>query len=56
MRCAPAAAYDRHDDPHEMENLFDLAAHRDLRAALMERLAYRLVELADRSPLPTGRA
>jgi arylsulfatase A-like enzyme len=48
--------YDRHNDPHEMENLFDSAAHRAMRAALMERLAYRLMELADRSPLPTGRA
>jgi arylsulfatase A-like enzyme len=48
--------YDRDNDPHEMENLFDAAAHRAVRAALMERLAYRLMELADRSPLPTGRA
>jgi len=48
--------YDRHNDPHEMENLFDVTAHSVVRAALMERLAYRLMELADRSPLPTGRA
>jgi hypothetical protein len=48
--------YDRQNDPHEVENLFDLTAHRAVRAALMERLAYRLMDLADRSPLPTGRA
>ena len=48
--------YDRHNDPHEMENLFDEVEHSAVRAALMERLAYRLMELADRSPLPTGRA
>jgi arylsulfatase A-like enzyme len=48
--------YDRQTDPHEMDNLFDNAAHRALRAELMEKLAYREMELADRSPLPTGRA
>jgi arylsulfatase A-like enzyme len=48
--------YDRQNDPHEMDNLFDDAAHRALRGELMERLAYREMELADRSPLPSGRA
>jgi arylsulfatase A-like enzyme len=48
--------YDLRNDPHEMDNLFDDAAHRGLRAELMEKLAYRQMELADRSPLPTGRA
>jgi arylsulfatase A-like enzyme len=48
--------YDRRNDPHEMDNLFDDAAHRALRGELMERLAYREMELADRSPLPSGRA
>ena len=48
--------YDRQSDPHEMDNLFDEPAHRGVRAELMERLAYRAMELADRSPLPTGRA
>ena len=48
--------YDRHNDPHEMDNLFDDPAHRAVRGELMERLAYRQMELADRSPLPTGRA
>ncbi len=48
--------YDRQNDPHEMDNLFDDPAHRALRAELFERLAYREMELADRSPLPSGRA
>jgi hypothetical protein len=48
--------YDRENDPHEMDNLFDDPPHRAVRAELMERLAYREMELADRSPLPTGRA
>ena len=48
--------YDRQNDPHEMDNLFDDPAHRGVRAELMERLAYREMELADRSPLPSGRA
>ena len=39
-----------------MDNLFDDPAHRGVRAELMERLAYREMELADRSPLPSGRA
>ncbi len=48
--------YDRAHDPHEMDNLFDDPAFRALRGELMERLAYREMELADRSPLPSGRA
>ena len=48
--------YDRANDPHEMDNLFGDPAHRALRGELMERLAYREMELADRSPLPSGRA
>jgi arylsulfatase A-like enzyme len=48
--------YDRRNDPHEMDNLFDDPAHRGVRAELMERLAFREMELADRSPLPSGRA
>jgi arylsulfatase A-like enzyme len=46
--------YDLADDPHELDNRFKDAP--DARAELMERLAYREMELADRSPLPTGRA
>ena len=48
--------YDRQNDPDEMDNLFDDPAHRGLRGELFERLAYREMELADRSPLPSGRA
>jgi arylsulfatase len=48
--------YDLENDPYEMDNLFDDAGHRAVRADLMEKLAYRQMELADRSPLPTGRA
>ena len=48
--------YDRQNDPHEMDNLFDDPANRGVRAELMERMAYREMELADRSPLPSGRA
>jgi arylsulfatase A-like enzyme len=48
--------YDLRNDPHEMDNVFDDAACRGVRAELMEQLAYRQMELADRSPLPTARA
>jgi hypothetical protein len=48
--------YDLANDPHETGNLFEEPGHRDVRAALMEKLAYRQMELADRSPLPIGRA
>ena len=48
--------YDLANDPHEMDNLFEDGGHRDVRARLMEELAYREMELADRSPLPMGRA
>jgi len=48
--------YDLENDPHEMYNLFDDPGYRPVRADLMERLAYRQMELADRSPLPSGRA
>jgi hypothetical protein len=39
-----------------MDNLFEDAGHRDVRGRLMEELAYRQMELAERSPLPMGRA
>ena len=48
--------YDLVNDPHEMDNLFDSPDHRGVRGELMEKLAYRQMELADRSPLPMGRA
>ncbi len=48
--------YDLQSDPHEMDNLFDDPGHRVVRGELMEKLAYRQMELVDRSPLPMGRA
>jgi hypothetical protein len=39
-----------------MDNLFEDPGHQDVRARLMEELAYRQMELAERSPLPMGRA
>ena len=48
--------YDLQSDPNEMENLFEDSAHQGVRAELMEKLAYRQMELSDRSPLPLGRA
>jgi arylsulfatase A-like enzyme len=48
--------YDLANDPHEMDNLFDDPGHRAVRGELMEMLAYRQMELVDRSPLPMGRA
>ena len=48
--------YDLQNDPHEMDNLFEDTAYRGVRAELMEKLAYRQMELSDRSPLPIGRA
>jgi arylsulfatase A-like enzyme len=48
--------YDLRNDPDEMENVFEDSAYRSVRAELMEKLAYRLMEHSDRSPLPIGRA
>ncbi len=48
--------YDLDNDPHEMHNLFAEESARAVRGELMEELAYRQMELADRSPLPVGRA
>jgi arylsulfatase A-like enzyme len=48
--------YDIDNDPHEMHNLFAEESARATRGELMEELAYRQMELADRSPLPVGRA
>ena len=46
--------YDFVNDPDEMENLWDDAAHHAVKAELMETLARRQMELVDRSPLPTA--
>ncbi len=48
--------YDLENDPDEMVNLWDDAAHSDVRAELMEILARKHIALVDRSPFPTARA
>ncbi len=48
--------YDLENDPDEMNNLWDEAAHRETRSEMMEMLARRQMELVDRSPLPTAMA
>lgn len=44
------------DDPHELHNLWDDPGYRQVRGDLFERMARRMMELGDQSPLPTGRA
>ena len=46
--------YDLHNDPNEFENLWDDPSHAGTRAELTERLARRLIDLADSSPFCTG--
>ena len=48
--------YDLDNDPGEIANLWDDAGHRAVRKDLMERMAWKLFELQDRSPLQTGEA
>ncbi len=48
--------YDLEADPGEFDNLWDQPAHAAVRARMMERLAYALIEHNDRLPLATGRA
>lgn len=48
--------YDLRNDPGEFENLWDSAAHADVRAGLIERLARFEVAYVDRVPLPTHQA
>ncbi|MDH7795828.1 MULTISPECIES: sulfatase-like hydrolase/transferase [unclassified Beijerinckia] len=45
--------YDLENDPHEMQNLWDSASAAPRKAELFEELARRLIQLQDRSPLPT---
>lgn len=42
--------YDLHSDPHELENLIDLASHRDLAAGLRRRLLTRLEAAGETVP------
>ena len=48
--------YDSHNDPDEMENLFDDPQHAHVRAELFEKLTHKQMELIDTSPMPTMRA
>lgn len=45
--------YDLRDDPDELVNLWDAPASRALREELMERLARKMMAMADSSPLAT---
>lgn len=47
--------YDIRTDPAERDNLFNAADSRDIRAALMESLALRMLRLQDPLPLPRAR-
>ena len=48
--------YDLQEDPHEMHNLWDDPGKLGIKCELLERMARRMSELADRSPFPTARA
>ena len=48
--------YDLANDPDELDNLWGQESVRDICASLMQSLITRLIDLQDRSPLPTGRA
>ena len=45
--------YDLAADPHELHNLWDEPAHAADKLALTERLAQKMMALAERSPRPT---
>jgi len=45
--------YDFSNDPHELNNLWDDPKSKNLRAELTEKLARKMMELADSSPLAT---
>ena len=48
--------YDLVNDPDELDNLWGQEAVRDIAGELMQRMLTRMIDLQDRSPLPTGRA
>ena len=48
--------YDLKEDPHEMNNCFDNAAMKEIRANLTETMLKRVIQLQDRAPLPAYRA
>ena len=45
--------YDLAADPHELHNLWDEPSHTADKLALTERLAHKMMELAEKSPRPT---
>lgn len=45
--------YDRRDDPHEFHNRWQEPGSTALRASLVEQMTHLMIDLADRSPLPT---
>lgn len=48
--------YDLHADPHELRNVWDDTAAHAMRARMLERLAYLMLEHVDTSPYPTALA
>lgn len=48
--------FDLHDDPGEMNNLWNDENHSNIKNRLIERLAELEIEVADRVPLPTAQA
>ncbi len=48
--------YDLKADPQELNNLFDVASHRDTRCQLTDLMLRRMIALQDRAPLPAYRA
>jgi len=48
--------YDLENDPDEIENLWGSDDYRDIADDLMQKLIVKMIDLQDRSPLPSGRA
>lgn len=48
--------YDLHNDPHELNNLYDSPAHADIRNSMTAIMLRRSIALQDRAPLPAYRA
>lgn len=48
--------FDLETDPEEIDNLWGDPAHAETKAALTERLVRKMIEMQDRSPLPTYQA
>lgn len=48
--------YNLQDDPHELNNLYDIPEARPQRERLTENLLRRIIELQDHAPMPSGRA